>query len=587
MKWFVNLGIAYKLALGFGVCLVLALIAGVAALQRMATMDQAATRISSDSVKGQDILVEIISDVKQFRAWQIRYGVMKDKAGWDQCDSNINDLEAAVDQQMQEYKAHATDPADVDNIKALAKDWQATIAAHADVRRVCMTNLSSNADVQNVIVTSYIPAKACNERLDKMIKWNTKHADDLAASAHQTYVSAWREVFALLAFTIILGLAAATFVTKFIVRMITLINGRLADLDMSFTDLSSSIEAVAMGDLTPKKIRHTDFLHMDQTDEFGKLANTFDSMLTKAKKSTTAIVTAQEGLSQLIGTARGTAESIAESSDQLSTGNQDLATRTSSQASSLEETAASMEQMTSVVKQSADNARNANVLASETRAVAQSGGKVVEQAVESMREINASSKRISDIVTVIDEIAFQTNLLALNAAVEAARVGEQGKGFAVVAAEVRSLAGRSSTAAKEIKALVQDSVQKVESGTELVNKSGKQLAEIVHAVERVAKIVEEISSAAQEQSLGIDQVNKAVGQLDEITQQNAALVEESTEASRTISHQASELRELVHKFKLDNAQWESQGAGTSSRNASRPAQRTTLRVVGGNDVEEF
>jgi methyl-accepting chemotaxis protein len=246
-----------------------------------------------------------------------------------------------------------------------------------------------------------------------------------------------------------------------------------------------------------------------------------------------------------------------------------------------------MEQMTSVVKQSADNARNANVLASETRAVAQSGGKVVEQAVESMREINASSKRISDIVTVIDEIAFQTNLLALNAAVEAARVGEQGKGFAVVAAEVRSLAGRSSTAAKEIKALVQDSVQKVESGTELVNKSGKQLAEIVHAVERVAKIVEEISSAAQEQSLGIDQVNKAVGQLDEITQQNAALVEESTEASRTISHQASELRELVHKFKLDNAQWESQGAGTSSRNASRPAQRTTLRVVGGNDVEEF
>jgi methyl-accepting chemotaxis protein len=360
--------------------------------------------------------------------------------------------------------------------------------------------------------------------------------------------------------------------------MVGLFNGRLSNLDVSFTDLNASIEAVAMGDLTPKEIRHTEFLHMEQTDEFGSLANTFDSMLSKAKKSTAGIVKAQEGLAELIGTVRATAESIADSSDQLSTGNRDLAARTADQASSLEETAASMEEMTSVVKQSADNARKANVLANQTQAVAQNGGKVVEEAVESMREINASSKRISDIVSVIDEIAFQTNLLALNAAVEAARVGEQGKGFAVVAAEVRNLAGRSSTAAKEIKALVVDSVQKVEGGTELVNKSGVQLAEIVNAVEHVAKIVEEISAAAQEQSSGIEQVNRAVIDLDKITQQNASLVEESTEASQTVSHQAFELRELVDKFKFDEAQWKSKEAGSQANNGRR-APISTRRIA--------
>jgi methyl-accepting chemotaxis protein len=196
----------------------------------------------------------------------------------------------------------------------------------------------------------------------------------------------------------------------------------------------------------------------------------------------------------------------------------------------LEETAASMEEITSIVQQSAENAKHANTLAHEAKEVAQNGGKIVQSAVTSMQGIKESSNKIAEIITVIDEIAFQTNLLALNAAVEAARVGEQGKGFAVVASEVRNLAGRSSTAAKEIKTLVQDSVHRVEEGSGLVIKSGEELKEIVSSVEKVAAIVLEITSAAQEQSAGIEQINKAVMQMDEITQQNAALVEQTAAA---------------------------------------------------------
>jgi methyl-accepting chemotaxis protein len=249
-----------------------------------------------------------------------------------------------------------------------------------------------------------------------------------------------------------------------------------------------------------------------------------------------------------------------------------------------------MEEMTSIVKQSAENARQANDLALQARDVAQSGGDVVHHAVASMNEINSASERISEIVSVIDEIAFQTNLLALNAAVEAARVGEQGRGFAVVASEVRNLAGRSSSAAKEIKALVLDSVSKVGDGSRLVSKSGEQLVEIVAAVDKVAAIVAEISSAAQEQAAGIDQVNKAVIGLDAITQQNAALVEEATAASQAMSFQAADLSAEVAKFRL-NESLKTQHQATKEPPTPKPAPaRTTnvqLKVVGGGAFEEF
>lgn len=250
-----------------------------------------------------------------------------------------------------------------------------------------------------------------------------------------------------------------------------------------------------------------------------------------------AIHTSLENLDQLVGQILEGAGNVRSASAEIAQGNTDLSQRTEEQASSLEETASSMEEMTSTVKSNADNAKQANQLASAARDKAQEGGEVVDKAVTAMGEINQSSKKIADIIGVIDEIAFQTNLLALNAAVEAARAGEQGRGFAVVATEVRNLAQRSAQAAKEIKTLINDSVERIGEGSKLVDNSGKALEDIVDSVKKVSDIIAEIAAASEEQSTGLDEINKAVTQLDEVTQQNAALVEEAAAASESLDDQ--------------------------------------------------
>lgn len=264
----------------------------------------------------------------------------------------------------------------------------------------------------------------------------------------------------------------------------------------------------------------------------------------------TSLNGALTNLATTIAAVRESVEAVAAGAEQITKGNEALSQRTSEQASALEETSASMEEMTSTVKQNADNAKQANQLAMAARDTADKGGAVTKRAVDAMREINLSSKKIADIITVIDEIAFQTNLLALNAAVEAARAGEHGRGFAVVAAEVRNLAQRSATAAKEIKGLINESIQRVNDGSELVNQSGKTLEEIVYAVKRVGDIIAEIAAASQEQASGIDQVNKAIMAMDEMTQQNATLVVETTSASQSMQSQAAELLRRIALFKI-------------------------------------
>ena len=287
---------------------------------------------------------------------------------------------------------------------------------------------------------------------------------------------------------------------------------------------------VASGDLTSK-------FDSTEQDETGQLIRALREM--------------NDSLINIVGQVRQGAETIRVGTKQIASGNMELSSRTEQQAGSLEETASAMEQLTSTVKQNADNARQANTMAISASDIAVKGSSVVSEVVETMGEINESSKKIVDIIGVIDGIAFQTNILALNAAVEAARAGEQGRGFAVVASEVRNLAQRSASAAKEIKILINHSVEKVDTGSKLVDQAGATMKQIVDSVKQVTDIMNEISSASGEQSSGIDQIHMAVAQMDNVTQQNAALVEEAASAAQSLQSQASMLNQVVSVFKLD------------------------------------
>jgi methyl-accepting chemotaxis protein len=297
-----------------------------------------------------------------------------------------------------------------------------------------------------------------------------------------------------------------------------------------------------------------------------------------------AMETMRRALVGIVGQVRTGTDTIATASNQIAVGNLDLSSRTEEQASSLEETASSMEELTSTVKQNADNARQANGLAVSASEVAQKGGAVVAEVVDTMASINESSRKIVDIIGVIDGIAFQTNILALNAAVEAARAGEQGRGFAVVASEVRNLAQRSAAAAKEIKLLIDDSVGKVEAGGKLVDQAGATMTDIVASIARVAHIMSDIAAASAEQTAGIEQVNTAITQMDEVTQQNAALVEEAAAAAGAMQEQAAALAEVVSIFKL-----EQQASQPIKRPAAvKPApQRKVLASTAGEEWEAF
>ncbi|WP_420473043.1 methyl-accepting chemotaxis protein [Noviherbaspirillum sp. ST9] len=315
--------------------------------------------------------------------------------------------------------------------------------------------------------------------------------------------------------------------------------------------------SIAAGDLTQR-------IDVETRDETGRLMSALKNM--------------NGSLEKIVSEVRNSTETIATASGQIAAGNMDLSSRTEQQASSLEETASSMEELTSTVRQNADNARQANQLAASASEVAGRGGAVVAQVVDTMSAINDSSRKIVDIIGVIDGIAFQTNILALNAAVEAARAGEQGRGFAVVAAEVRTLAQRSAAAAREIKSLIDDSVEKVNTGAELVNRAGTTMEEIVESVKRVTDIMAEIAAASNEQTAGIEQINLAIAQMDQVTQQNASLVEEAAAASESMQEQAGNLAQMVGVFRISGAHAVAVVRSPSPVRAPAPVKRKTPQV---------
>jgi len=342
--------------------------------------------------------------------------------------------------------------------------------------------------------------------------------DASAADIQQQYRSGRMLLIMLGLAAIVLGVVAAWWITRTITQPIN------AALKVA--------ETVSSGDLTSD-------IQVSSNDETGQLMHALKTMNTN--------------LVNIVGQVRNGTDLIATASTQIAAGNQDLSSRTEEQASSLEETASSMEELTSTVRFNAENARQANELAISASEIASRGGSVVGEVVNTMGSINDSSRKIVDIISVIDGIAFQTNILALNAAVEAARAGEQGRGFAVVASEVRNLAQRSASAAKDIKGLIDDSVQKVQIGSELVDKAGQTMEEIVQSIGRVTQIMTQISHASEEQSIGIAQVNDAITQMDQVTQQNAALVEEAAAAAESMQEQSAKLADVVSVFKLDTS----------------------------------
>ena len=559
MKWFYDLKIATKLIVSFGAVLLLTLAMGVSGIYSMSKVNDASTDIAENWMPSVHAIMDLRTDVGELRRWELAHMLNDDEQGMTGYEKRMDESLATMKTHREAYQKLISSPEEQTLASEFDKIWTVFMADHAKM----MTLSRANQKVEARAVASGSSAKTLGEIngiVTKLVTLNTKGGDDASDAATALYKNARMTSIILLVLNIGIGMALAMWIARIV--------------SAPLQEAVSLARDVAGGDLT----RSIDATTACETGQ-----------LMQALKDMTG------NLQKLVSQVRQGTDTIATASAEIASGNQDLSSRTEEQASSLEETASSMEELTSTVKQNADNARQANQLAQSASGIAVKGGDVVGQVVGTMASINESSRKIVDIISVIDGIAFQTNILALNAAVEAARAGEQGRGFAVVASEVRNLAQRSASAAKDIKALINDSVEKVEAGSSLVNQAGTTMNEIVTSITRVTDIMSEITSASREQSEGIEQVNTAIVQMDQVTQQNAALVEQAAAAAESMQEQAGKLSEVVSVFKLP-ASAAMAAPSPARRVAPKPATRAVTvaarpalkkPVAAGDEWETF
>ncbi|PIG09588.1 methyl-accepting chemotaxis protein [Comamonas sp. 26] len=519
----------------FGVLLVLLLAVVSMALLQLGSMRSSAETITGNALPSVEVINTLNTDLARTRLLELRHVNNDEPAYMAQVETQFEQLQKHLAQAKKLYEPLIITNQERELYTQFLHERERYVEANKQLFDVSRRGDKEQAK-QLLGGESLKLYDESTATLQKLIQFNS----DVARNETRASETVYDRAVTMLAVAAVIAVLVAVGAGLWLVRSIR-------------TPLQQAVQAadrVANGDLSGA-------IHVERQDETGQLLNALERM--------------QNSLVQTVRSVRQNAEGVASASSQIASGNADLSSRTEEQASALEETAASMEQLGSTVRQNADNARAANQMAVNASQVAAQGGAVVAEVVETMKGINNSSHQIADIISVIDSIAFQTNILALNAAVEAARAGEQGRGFAVVAGEVRTLAQRSAEAAKEIKGLITTSVQRVEQGTQLVDKAGTTMADIVSAIRRVTDLMAEISAASQEQSQGVAQVGEAVTQMDQTTQQNAALVEESAAAAGALRKQAQDLVQAVAVFQLPASAMYEQAAKVTARAAATSA----------------
>ena len=535
MLWFYNLKTLWKLVCGFSVVCVIMAVVGYVGLAKMAAVNDMLNQMYQMHLLGTSYIKEANTQLIAI-ARGMRNVVIEEDL--EEMKKHNTAMEKRIELCKEELKKTGGTIVTAEGKSLLASAEEGLDKYLVDVRRAVKLSMEGkNKEAVEAMKAGKPAADNVDNKLSELAKMKESLAEAAYRESDEVYASARLLVLGMIVGGVMAGLAIGVVIARIIAN--------------ALNKAVKVLETTAKGDFTAR-------LDVDSKDEVGQMAR--------------ALNEAVESIRIALQETRTVADGLATAAQQLSSASEEISSGAQEQASSLEETASSLEEITSTVKQTADNAQQANQLAAGARDVAEKGGRVVDDAIKGMGEINTASKKIADIITAIDEIAFQTNLLALNAAVEAARAGEQGRGFAVVAGEVRNLAQRSAGAAKEIKGLIQDSVRKVENGSELVNQSGKSLEEIVSSVKRVTDIVSEIAAASVEQSSGIDQVSKAVAQMDQVTQGNASQTEELSSTAENLASQAEQLQTLVARFKLDEG---TQRPVVTAQAAPSKAKKTT------------